>query len=342
VFESFPLWGNGAVFAAAAAAVWLAGTRIAGYADAIAEATGIGRGLLGIVLLGGVTSLPEMAVASTASLAGHPALSVNDLLGSAAINVVIIAVADAVLGRDAITSVLASPGVLLQGVLGIILLALVVGATMTVDLPLLGASAWTWLLLFTAVTAILVVARSNSAHAWKAVRKPRQEQSPGAAKQGGAALRPLVTKTAIAGTVVLVAGFFLAKSGEAIAAQSGLGTSFVGAVLLAASTSLPEASTVVAAVRLKRYEMAVSDVFGTNLFNVTIIFAVDALYDGGPVLAEVGPFAGFAALLAIVLTALYVAGMIERRDRTVLRMGVDSLAAIATYGAGVVLLYQLR
>ncbi len=57
--------------------VWFAGTGIAGYADAIAEKTGIGREVIGIVLLGGVTSLPEMAVASTASLAGHPALSVK-------------------------------------------------------------------------------------------------------------------------------------------------------------------------------------------------------------------------------------------------------------------------
>src|SRR5918992_1315041 len=130
MLEGVPLAGNLAVFAAAAAAVWFAGTRIAGYADAIAEKTGLGREVLGIVLLGGVTSLPEMGVASTAALAGHPALSVNDLLGSAAINVVIIAMADAALGRDAITSVLASPGVLLQGVLGIVLLALVVGATM--------------------------------------------------------------------------------------------------------------------------------------------------------------------------------------------------------------------
>jgi cation:H+ antiporter len=83
-------------------------------------------------------------------------------------------------------------------------------------------------------------------------------------------------------------------------------------------------------------------VFGTNLFNVAIIFVVDALYDGPPVLAEVGAFAGFGALLAIVLTALYLAGMIERRDRTVLRMGFDSLAAFGIYAGGLAVLYQLR
>lgn len=94
--------------------------------------------------------------------------------------------------------------------------------------------------------------------------------------------------------------------------------------------------------RLRQYAMAVSDVFGTNLFNVTIIVLVDALHPGGPVIVEAGRFAGFAALLALVLTALFLAGMIERRDRIILRMGVDSIAALLVYAAGVAVLYSLR
>jgi cation:H+ antiporter len=345
VLTDLPLLANAGIFLASAALVWFAGSHIAGYADAIAEVTGIGRQILGILLLGGVTSLPEMAVASTASLAGHPALAINDLLGSAAINVVIIAVADAALRRGAITSVLASPSVLLQGTLGIVLLAIVVAATISVDVPLFGASAWTWLLLFGYLACAWTISRSQSGQAWKPAQHAptrRREQAPGKQGKNDPSLKGLVARTALAGAAVLVAGFFLAKTAEAIAEQTGLGTNFVGAVLLAASTSLPEVSTVLAAVRLKRYEMAVSDIFGTNLFNVTIIFAVDALYDGPPVLGEVGAFAGFGALLAIVLTALYLAGMIERRDRTLMRMGYDSIAVLAAYAAGVTVLYQLR
>jgi len=60
------------------------------------------------------------------------------------------------------------------------------------------------------------------------------------------------------------------------------------------------------------------------------------------VLIEAGRFAAFSALLASVLTALYLIGMIERRNRTVLRMGIDSLAALVCYGVGVVVLYKLR
>jgi cation:H+ antiporter len=340
MLKSLPLWSNAAIFVACAAVVWFAGTRLARYADAIAEKTGIGREFLGVLLLGGVTSSPELAVATTAALSGVPALSMNDLLGSAAFNVLIIALADAALGRDAITSVLASPGVLLQGVLGMILLALVVAAITAGDIAILGIGAWAWLMLAFYLGAVWIICHSKGLRAWIPAGKPASR--PPSQHAPATSLRRLLASTAAAGAAILAAGFLLAKSGEALAEQSGLGISFFGAAVLAIATSLPEVSTVLAAVRLGRYEMAIADVFGTNLFNVAIVFVIDALYAGGPVLGEVGRFAAFAALLAMVLTALFLAGMIERHDRTVMRMGFDSLAALAVYVGGIALLYQLR
>jgi cation:H+ antiporter len=116
----------------------------------------------------------------------------------------------------------------------------------------------------------------------------------------------------------------------------------VGAVLVGWATSLPEVSTVTSAVRLRQYEMAISDAFGTNLFNLVLIFVIDAVYRGPPVLDEMGTFSLFAALLGIALTTIFLAGLIERKDRTFLRMGIDSLAVIVVYGGGLVLLYTLR
>lgn len=343
MFNDIPLAANVAVFAVSAAVVWLAGARMVRYADAFAARTGIGRELLGMLLLGGVTSLPELAVACTASLSGVPALTVNDVLGSASINIVIIALADAVIGRDAITSVVASPGLLLQAVLGIVLLALVAAATVTFDVALFGVGAWSWLLVALYLLGMWMIPQSQASHAWMPASPPRASRSSEeSVTQTHGSFRSLIAKTVVVGIAILAAGFLLAQTGAAIAEQTGLGASFVGAVFLAASTSLPEVSTVVAAVRLRRYEMALADVFGTNLFNVTIIFVADALYDGPPVLGEVGRFAGCSALLAIVLTALVLAGMIERRNRTLFRMGADSIAVLGCYAAGVAVLYQLR
>jgi len=342
MFRQLPLLANVAAFAVAAALVWLAGTRLARYADAIARVTGIGREFLGLLMLGGVTSLPELAVATTATLQGTPALSINDVLGSAAINVVILALADAVVGRGALTGILASPALLLQGVLGILVMALIVAPSLTGDVAVLGLGAWSWALLLTYLLGLRLVSKSHAGEAWQP--GGRQQQAPGDDDDAPPQqpLRGLVLRSAAAGAAILVAGFVLARSGDALAHQTGLGTSFFGAVVLGFSTSLPEVSTVLAAVRLRQYSMAVSDVFGTNLFNVTIVALVDALHPGGPVLLETGRFASFAALLALALTAIYLVGMIERRDRAVLRMGIDSIAVLLLYAAGLAVLYRLR
>lgn len=344
MFADLSLTANLAIFAASAAVVWFAGTRLAHYADAIAETTGIGRAFLGMLLLGGITSLPEIAVGTTATLQGTPTLSVNDVLGSAAINVVILAIADATFSRGALTSMQGSPMVLLQGVLGIVMMSLAMGAVIAGDVLILGIGAWCWLMLAVYLGAIWLLAGSEAGGAWQPTRRAPEQAGDGEPEQNAEqhGLRSLIGRTVAAGAAILVAGFLLARTGEAIAEQTGLGTSFFGAVFLGFSTSLPEISTVLAAVRLRRYEMAIADIFGTNLFNVGIIFLVDALHPGGSVLVEAGRFASFGALLALVLTAIFLVGLLERRNRTVLRMGYDSLATFVVYSAGVAVLYSLK
>src|SRR3546814_3276238 len=113
--QNYPLWANLGMFAAAADAVWFAGSRLARYAASISDRTGIGAAFLGLILLGGITSLPEIAVTVTASLAGSAALSVNNLLGGVAAQFVVLAIADAVHGRDTISSVVGKPMMLLPG-----------------------------------------------------------------------------------------------------------------------------------------------------------------------------------------------------------------------------------
>lgn len=341
-FESWSLLLLVAVFAGGAVAVWLAGTRLARFADAIAAKTGIGHAAIGMVLLGGVTSLPEIAVATTATLNGAPMLSINDVLGSAAINILILAIADAAYRREALTSQVPSLGVALQGVIGIIVLALVAVSTSMGESQFLGIGWGSWLIGLSYALCIRLLIRSRSAQRWHPeADKPGGERDADESREERN-LRRLLAYTAICAAVILVAGFLLARTGEVLAEKSGLGTNFFGAAALGVATSLPELSTVLEAVRLRRYTMAISDIFGTNLFNVTIIVLIDGLYRGGPVLAEAGRFAATAALLALILTAIYLVGMLERRDRTVLRMGYDSFAVVLTYFAGLGLLYAQR
>ncbi|MCZ7661045.1 MAG: sodium:calcium antiporter [Xanthobacteraceae bacterium] len=336
------LWVNVVVFVLAAAVVWAAGTRLARDLDGIAELTGMGRAFMGMLFLGGVTSLPEVAAVGTAAWTGNAALATNNLLGSVAINVMLLAVADAVLGRDALTSVVASPATLLQGTLNIILLTVLSAAVVVGDVEVLGMGGWTILLFVLCVAAFWLSSRYSQRAPWRlaASEKGRSPQS-----DAGAPKRPLsrlVMRAAGAAVVILVAGYALSRSGDALAQQTGLGAGLTGLVLVGFATSLPELSSITAAVRLRRYEMALGDVFGTNLLTIALLLLVDALYAGGPVLNEAGRFEAVAALLGAVLTGIFLVGLLERQNKTFLRMGYDAVAGLVVFAAGLALLATLQ
>jgi len=115
----------------------------------------------------------------------------------------------------------------------------------------------------------------------------------------------------------------------------------VGFLLVGLSTSLPEISSITAAVRLREYDMAVGDVFGTNLFNLSLIFLADLIFVGEPVLSSAGTFEVVGAILACLLTGIYLVGLLERRSGAVLRMGYDSLVALLVFGASLLALSQI-
>ncbi len=80
---------------------------------------------------------------------------------------------------------------------------------------------------------------------------------------------------------------------------------------------------------------------GTNIFNVLLIFLADLFYREGPVLDEAGQFEAVGAILAVMLTGVFLAGLIGRRDRTIFRMGHDSFVALIIFAFGVYLLSQM-
>ena len=110
---------------------------------------------------------------------------------------------------------------------------------------------------------------------------------------------------AAAAAIILGASWFLAKSADVIAFKTGLGRSFVGVVLLATATSLPELGTGVSAIALlDEPDLALGDAFGSNLFNLLIIGLLDLYWRDGPVLTKVGPTAAIVGALGIAVIGI--------------------------------------
>ena len=339
-FAELSLWTNALVFVAAAAVVWWAGTSLSRYVDAISRKTGIGEALAGMLLLGGITSLPEIAVSTSAGLAGNADLAVSNILGGVALQVVIIAIGDALIPGRPISTQIASPTVLLQGAFSCLLLILVAAAVVVGDIAVFGVGLWSTAILVAGVLMFWMMSRYRQREGWRPTVAPQEAASD--QPHDPITLRAAVLRTCAMGAAILVAGYLLARSGEVIAAQTGLGQAFAGAVLVGATTSLPEISTVVGAVRIRRYTLAFADIFGTNIFDVMLVFVIDLAASGPAVLETQGAFAAFGALLGVAVTLLYIVGLVERRNRAAWRLGYDSWAVLGTYACGVGVLYFLR
>ena len=112
-----------------------------------------------------------------------------------------------------------------------------------------------------------------------------------------------------AAIVILGASNFLAKSADVIAFKTGLGRAFIGVVLLATATSLPELGTGVSSITLvDEPDLAVGDAFGSNLFNLLIIGLLDLFWRNGPILGSVSITSVLIGSLGIIVISLAAVG----------------------------------
>jgi len=113
------------VFAGCALVIALAGTRITGVVDQLADRTGIGEAAAGAVLLGFSTSIGGSVLSVTAAWNGNAELAVSNALGGIAVQTFFLAVADMVYRRANLEHAAASVPNMIQNALLIMLLALI-------------------------------------------------------------------------------------------------------------------------------------------------------------------------------------------------------------------------
>ena len=322
-----------ALFIVGAVLVWYAGTKLARYADEISRRTGIGQGVIGVLLLGAVTSLPEISTTTVATLSGNPGMAVNNMLGGIAFQIVVIALADLFVGKQALTNMVPGTRTILNALVSIVLLVLAAVGVMLGDWSLPGGIGFFPVLI---AATYIVCLRQLSGEVAVSGWVPAEE-----AEVDKGEVEPLETSgqrlgllTAGAAAMILAGGTLVTLSAEGIAEVTGASTGLVGLTLLAFATSLPELSTAIAAVRLRRAELAIGDILGGNMFDVLLIGLIDVLDQGEPVLRQVDDSSLTAALLGILLTGLILIGLVERRDKYASRMGYDSIAVLIVYAAG--------
>ena len=167
-------------------------------------------------------------------------------------------------------------------------------------------------------------------------RPDRSVREPKHPKQHAHRPTLIVAAMFAAGCVVtLIGGVVLERGGDVLAGRAGINGVIFGATVLALATALPEISSGIAAVRVGDHQLATGDIFGGNAFQVCLFLVAD-LIAGRPVLPTAGIQNSWLGGLGIVLTVIYVIGVVVRPSRCLLRLGVDSILVVIVFALGVV------
>lgn len=323
-----------------ALAIAYAGARLTRLADAIGEKTGMSGSWVGLLLLAAVTSLPELATGiSAVTVADAPNIALGDVLGSTVFNLMLLVVLD-VLHRPETIYRRASTGHILSAGFAIVMLS-VVGAGVLLEreqvVPRLGlVGAYTPLLLLLYMLAMRSVFSYEN-------RLMASEQAAGPTRYVGLSLRSASLQFAALAGVVTLAGIWLPVVGSRIADEMGWTRTFVGTLLVASATSLPEIVVTLAALRLRALDMAIGGLLGSNLFDLLIVAIDDAFYAKGPILADVSPVHAVTAFSAVMMSGAVIVGLVYRpRQRYLRTMTVVSVALLVVYAINVYVLFVHR
>src|SRR5688572_18817234 len=151
---------------------------------------------------------------------------------------------------------------------------------------------------------------------------------------GRGPLLPLAVFAGVGVAVFLVASR-LARHADAVADATGLGRLWVGSVLLAASTSLPELTTDVNAAVLDTIDIGVGDLMGSTLANMLVLALLDLCYRRRQILDNASPNHALVATLAIVLTAMAGAAIVSGGWGRIGHVGIETILIMTIYLVGI-------
>ena len=320
-------------FLISAALIVFAATQLAKYGDIIAVRTRLGGMFIGVLLLAGATSLPEVLTTISSLSQGVPNLAAGSLLGSNLFNMFLLALIDLMHRKDRILRKAALKHAL-TGSLTVFLIGLVVFfilADIEFQVGWVGMDSMVIILVY--MVGMRLIQRNQALGAGKPAPKVEIPEGTPALWRGllGFGLAAL--------GLVIVTPWMVSSSAE-IAEITGLGTTFVGTTLVAIVTSLPELVTTIAAVKLGADDMAIGNLFGSNLFNMFALGLADVFYLPGRFLGVIDPAFLLVGMLGLLMTGLGLIGNLARLERRIWFIELDALALMALYFSGLWLLYS--
>lgn len=287
------------------------------YADLLSKTSGVSKALVGGIVLAGVTSLPEFVTCFSAMVVNNPALAIGDIIGSNLFNLFMICFFDIVFIKKMIflnTSRLHNIVIL---ILILNYLALYFFVSKIFDFSLLSIGFPSILIIATYILYLKKI--------------PKFEEESYVINEDGSSKKTAV-KLAIVSLCMVISSVLLTIIVNNISiAHPSFSSSFLGAIFLGITTSLPEVVTFYALINIKSYDIAVSNIIGSCLFNLLVLAIGDIVFLRYPVYM----FSDNDTLILVILGLLFLVSCLiinyRKRCKNLFSYGFISFLVIVVY-----------
>lgn len=284
------------------------GSRLSKYGDLLAGKLGWGKMFVGVLLMASVTSMPEfMTGMSSVLIVDSPDIAVGDIVGSCAFNILIISMMDLFYNKSRSLTSAVSTGHVIAASFSIIMLCIVLIALIMPGMFLImpgidGFSIIIFILYIIGMRIVFLFEKKQPVIASVTAIKEHP-------------LGTIIARFSIHACLVVLAAILLPFFGKQLAGATGLSESFWGTSLIAISTSLPELAVSISAIRLGTIDLAIGNLFGSNLVNIGLLAVYNILYSNGSIFSFINPVHVIPVTGTIIITAIGIIGIVYREKK---------------------------
>lgn len=261
--------------------------RLSYYADLLNKTTNISGVFIGGILLAGITSLPELVTCLSSIFLNNPYLAIGDILGSNFFNIAMMCFFDILFIKTMFYNYTKNRYYLIYVllILNFLIMYLFMGGTFNLEIFNIGLPSFIII-----ITYIFYLKNAKEEETKKEVITTKEH---------------VLLKFFLVGLFMVIVSILLTLVVNLIAGKNpNVASSFIGAILLGITTSMPEVITFIALVKMKSFDLALSDIIGSNLFNLLILAIGDIFLKNKEIYYFVDKESMFLLIFGLILTIL--------------------------------------
>ena len=261
--------------------------RLSYYADLLNKTTNISGVFIGGILLAGITSLPEFVTCLSSIFLNNPYLAIGDILGSNFFNISIMCLFDILFIKTMFYNYTKNKYyiIYLLLIINYFIMYLFMGGTFNLEIFNIGLPSFIII-----ITYIFYLKNAKEEETKKEVITTKEH---------------VLLKFFLVGLFMVIVSILLTLVVNLIADKNpNVASSFIGAILLGITTSMPEVITFIALIKMKSFDLALSDIIGSNLFNLLILAIGDIFLKNKEIYYFVDKESMFLLVFGFILTIL--------------------------------------